>query len=506
MFVTAGDHHLRLWSFRRPSNSSETGYIAAGLDYKAPTLGKLKISPPKLYACCGFVPITTATASSSSTSADIAQDLIAGGSNGYVYLYRKGECVATSAAIKGGVKSIAIHGSYAFIGGASSSIKVLDIRTLATMLSVNVASSLVSSLRGTKSTIAKDNAVSIQRETKSTIRRSSSASTVSSTSRPRSSSASKYQRKSSIQSNDDDMNSLPSKDDISFQSQSSISISTPTSRRNSGSRMQQPNSNISPMTQIPDAHITGICIVPGIGRVALQSTYALITMSNGKFIRVNIGAALASIKAGTLSSPSSSVSSDASTMTLFYYHFSPIYGLAVDSGRHESSSEKQTRIIATCGDARMVYVWDVSNRSLVALTDSSEKYTNSAGRCCTFDKSNMFLAVGTSNGSIHIYSLEPSSSKEVSSLPLKLSPRGYRKDSREEVGDISFSPANHDGPSGREGRLAVGCHDNYIYIYATVLIPSTTTSEATCALSPLQKLSGHSSYVTHLGKWIDIRM
>jgi hypothetical protein len=40
LFATAGDHHIRLWSFRRPSKTE-----TASLTYKGCTMGKVSVFP-----------------------------------------------------------------------------------------------------------------------------------------------------------------------------------------------------------------------------------------------------------------------------------------------------------------------------------------------------------------------------------------------------------------------------------------------------------------------------
>ncbi len=67
----------------------------------------------------------------------------------------------------------------------------------------------------------------------------------------------------------------------------------------------------------------------------------------------------------------------------------------------------------------------------------------------------------------------------------------YRKDAKEACSDIKFSPNN--------SKLAVGSHDNFIYIYSTNLDMNETGGEKVCILKALHRLSGHSSYITHIG-------
>ncbi len=74
-----GDHHIRLWSFKRPTSPGDTTVGASSLLYKGMTIGKAATAAAKCYTCCGFIHCE-----------DKTYDLVCGGSNGVVYLYRRG--------------------------------------------------------------------------------------------------------------------------------------------------------------------------------------------------------------------------------------------------------------------------------------------------------------------------------------------------------------------------------------------------------------------------------
>lgn len=78
-----------------------------------------------------------------------------------------------------------------------------------------------------------------------------------------------------------------------------------------------------------------------------------------------------------------------------------------------------------------------------------------AAHCCHFDKFSNFIAVGTTAGSVYIYS------HLVKNSSVLLSECSFRKDFSEEISDIRFSPSN--------SSLAVGSHDNYIIVYTCTL-------------------------------------
>ena len=53
-------------------------------------------------------------------------DMIAGGNNGVVYLWRQAACVECATVAKGGVgvSALAVHGDYLFAGAAGGVLKV----------------------------------------------------------------------------------------------------------------------------------------------------------------------------------------------------------------------------------------------------------------------------------------------------------------------------------------------------------------------------------------------
>lgn len=147
--------------------------------------------------------------------------------------------------------------------------------------------------------------------------------------------------------------------------------------------------------------------------------------------------------------------------------------------------------------------------------------------CCHFDKYSNFIAVGSTVGGVTVYSHlaeSSSSSSSSSSTSPVLRECTFRKDLKEEISDIKFSPSNT--------RLAVGSHDDVIIIYSCILtvddsryelyiresvlgLPLTlhlplsilsslylcrNNSSGSCVLRPVHKLKGHSAYITHIGK------
>lgn len=134
IICTVGEHHLRLWSFRRPIETVMTlgGLQEASVVYKGLTMGKMNCKPAKIYTCSAYI-----------TGIDKNIDVIVGGSNGLVYLFRLAECVVFCQAIKGGVSTLQVVGDKVVCGGARGCIKLLDGRTLSTLATCNLAPSSI---------------------------------------------------------------------------------------------------------------------------------------------------------------------------------------------------------------------------------------------------------------------------------------------------------------------------------------------------------------------------
>ena len=179
-------------------------------------------------------------------------------------------------------------------------------------------------------------------------------------------------------------------------------------------------------------------------------------------------------------------------------------------------------IFATVGSDRYLILWNAATCACIGFA-----LLEAAGTCLEFNKSGKFLSVGLKHGGVAIYVVNLISKKSRSNIRSRGSSRSsmrsytsadsasiisnvnadasavcdvftlscYRKDAKEEISDIKYSPRND--------ILAVGSHDNFIYVYACPQTPSPD-------LSPVFRLKGHSSYITHLdwsaGVYLYIRM
>uniref|UniRef100_A0A1A8S155 Echinoderm microtubule associated protein like 1 n=1 Tax=Nothobranchius rachovii TaxID=451742 RepID=A0A1A8S155_9TELE len=152
---------------------------------------------------------------------------------------------------------------------------------------------------------------------------------------------------------------------------------------------------------------------------------------------------------------------DGEFMPITQGHVDELWGLAV----HPLKSQ-----FLTCGYDRQVCLWDSNTHQLV-WTKSLEDTAQSAG----FHPSGTVVAVGTQTGRWLVLDTD---SKDLVTV---------HTDGNEQLSVMSY------GPDG--SFLAIGSHDNYIYVYAV--------AENGRKYSRVGKCSGHSSFITHVDWSVD---
>uniref|UniRef100_A0A1A8MXI3 Echinoderm microtubule associated protein like 1 n=1 Tax=Nothobranchius pienaari TaxID=704102 RepID=A0A1A8MXI3_9TELE len=152
---------------------------------------------------------------------------------------------------------------------------------------------------------------------------------------------------------------------------------------------------------------------------------------------------------------------DGEFMPITQGHIDELWGLAV----HPLKSQ-----FLTCGYDRQVCLWDSNTHQLV-WTKSLEDTAQSAG----FHPSGAVVAVGTQTGRWLVLDTD---SKDLVTV---------HTDGNEQLSVMSY------GPDG--SFLAIGSHDNYIYVYAV--------AENGRKYSRVGKCSGHSSFITHVDWSVD---
>uniref|UniRef100_A0A669BW25 EMAP like 1 n=1 Tax=Oreochromis niloticus TaxID=8128 RepID=A0A669BW25_ORENI len=142
-------------------------------------------------------------------------------------------------------------------------------------------------------------------------------------------------------------------------------------------------------------------------------------------------------------------------------HTDELWGLAIHPWKPQ---------FLTCGYDRQVCLWDSSSHQLI-WSKNLEDAAQSAG----FHPSGAVVAVGTQTGRWLVLDTD---SKDLVTV---------HTDGNEQLSVMRY------GPDGNF--LAIGSHDNYIYIYAV--------AENGRKYSRVGKCSGHSSFITHLDWSVD---
>lgn len=433
VLCTVGEHHLKLWSFKRPTVTSIGTMEEANILQRSCIItGAIakQIRAPKTYTCCDFIHCS-----------DGSSDTVVGGSNGVVYLFRKNQCSSFVNAIRGGVTCLQVSGDSVVVGGVNGVVKVLKSRSLAIVMGFSTARSVPSNI----------------------VARGAAGG------------------------------------DVRLRPSSRGAVDAIATPRGSGEEVESPT-------------ICGITVLTN----ARGGQYAIASSTSGRTVKIDFSkfvprpssSASKEKKAAAavnVANPSPGVSS------LFHFHTGELWGLAVGTVR--SSSGHKHPYIATSADDRRLSIWSPARRALIARTNLS-----AASRCCSFDPSCRYLAVGTQAGGVHIYQIKvkdpgtrgtkrmkgeamakatlakqvEDEEKEKKTYTLEECTSGYRRDFKEGVSDVKFSP---DG-----SMLAAGSNDDTICVYKVSYstVDAADNKESGVSLRPLHRLKGHSSYISHL--------
>ena len=439
VICTAGDHHLRFWSLQRPKGAGNPlgGAETGNLQFKA---GRVTtkyqktrgVKTPAVYTCSGFI------AGPPGVNNSRTFDCAVGGDNGYCYLFRQAECVAHVAAIKGGVSSLAIAGSYVVVGGMRGVVKLLDGRTLEILTVAETTPNLENLQLGAG-----------------------------------------YGGRGSAQGRGRDM--------------SSGAIDWSDLPRGAGDVM---GLSVSKMTAKGDKGGGGYVSVVGASAYgcAIRVDLPVNPSSRTGVVGMDTTSGLRpASRAGSEVSRSSAGAGASSrpgfkAWSLFHVHTDTVWGLATDNSSAPPPTLGGLIGMVTTGDDRWLNLWGVSDDARVL---KARIMLEAAGRSCCLDRGMAFVAAGLANGSVFLYEVEPRELANPSTVG-GLRQCTFRKDSNEAISDVKFSPDTC--------MLAAASHDNFIYLY------KCTASNTRVDLSPVHKLRGHSSYVTHVDWSVDSRL
>ena len=184
---------------------------------------------------------------------------------------------------------------------------------------------------------------------------------------------------------------------------------------------------------------------------------------------------------------------DGSSRSIINFHYGSVWALA--AGTRSQSGGSSVDIIATGGDDKWLTLFSINKSQIITRARCRFPL-----RCCHFNSSCTFVAVGLAGGGISMFQIESASSKGIGifsrsaagteATELSLSEVIYRKDCVEDISDIKFSP--------NDKMLAVGSHDGYIDIYSCGFALATHLTSSKSEIRYLKRMRGHVSYITHL--------
>lgn len=176
----------------------------------------------------------------------------------------------------------------------------------------------------------------------------------------------------------------------------------------------------------------------------------------------------------------------------FNYHWAPTWAIApYTPGRAHPC-------LVSGGDDRMLSLWDLTTRTFITRTKVLAPI-----RC--IDVADQILAVGMAAGVLGIYHIRSIRSlnsiyafdRAQASTEYEIAFVASRRDVQHDISDIKFSPNRR--------MLATGSHEGIIDLYAFSM-QTETTSNAAVELSPIRRLKGHNSYITHMDWSIDNKL
>ena len=137
LLVTTGEaSNIKFWSFKRPNRAG----LGAMLANRLHSLGKAGAPAARVFTCSAFVPQAfTGNKGPAKSSLEDQFDVVTGGDNGYLYVWRGAACVVAAQVLSGpgGVTTVTCLGNRLYAGGAKGAVVIVDAATLAPVLTLN---------------------------------------------------------------------------------------------------------------------------------------------------------------------------------------------------------------------------------------------------------------------------------------------------------------------------------------------------------------------------------
>ncbi len=524
VFVTAGFRHLKFWSFRRASKvlltdrdkskgqyslTGRAGRLGSGVGSgSAKAKAGKKEGDAKGYGAgvaakeaeVGLPKINLSTAFVSkpySVGGVSTYDVLVGGDNGNIYLYRNGVCnkivsvipVPKSApalpgqAFEGGVRCLITKGNFLYIGGGRGQVSILALSDLSELArySVMPSPSALKAQQGKGSVPAREEHPLHPAKPSSrqpTPHRPLSGLRYPTTSFP--------------------YNPLSAPGDTrggpEFSPGGEFLLSS--KRKTKGPPDQWGGEKDPTMVRpiLPEGisgsfDVTGIALVDAGRGGGPYGGVASIVVSTafGKAFRIDVGKQCSRTPqpAGKASiAPTTNPTHE----TLFTYHYGPVRALSTHSGGIAGDC------ILTGGDDRWLCLWDLRENALLTRARMQAPV-----RCCHFTSTGGFVAAGTAGGIIGVFVLDKERAKSEafvidphSAPTFTLTMLSSRKDCNKDISDIKFNSAGT--------MLAVGSHEDAIDLYSVECVEKNIYHQIDPAvrITPLKRLIGHRSFITHL--------
>jgi WD40 repeat protein len=433
MLVTCGERHLKFWSFQRPRTRDNRG---ANLDNRIYRFGKFKVDAAKVFTCIGFTsarehfsPDVTNNAgrmrpSSSGSGAVNAggdesvgtSDVLTGGDSGVLYLWRGGLCVngITITADGGSIDCLQVHkiayGSDIVVcGGAGGIVCLLNAYSLEIL---NTYSVLASVAAAAKQPVESSTFTALFGAPPPPLKAVAKAGTVVVKPRPMSANrASRPRSGSSGNITTAKINALTSRaGDIAGAASGSLSKACGTKKLSvNAPKDAWVRPGLKEEKEVEQAlegvkgssNVIGLtlCVQPGC---SLSSIVAVTGF--GKVVKIDVSVRGRPSRGLDNSTPSS-------MRTLFYFHYGPLWAVAV-----MDKPLNDVNAFVTGGDDRWLCMWDANNTAAgsdllcrvkttapIRCLDTSTIFSADNGVSKTGNLIEMSVAVGSARGRLSIY-------------------------------------------------------------------------------------------------------
>jgi hypothetical protein len=533
LFVTTGEHHLRLWAYQRNTGRLEYKRLTMSTNNNqkksAVSLSLGGVNAPKVYTCADFIACD-----------DKSYDVIASGSNGYLYLFRRGNYIGHNRIMrKGRIQCLVIYFDKVFIGGMGGVFCMVDGRTLQILQQYHLLGDIIATPKPMKrpGSAADVQKMFLKQPSKQQSRPSSVTPGMRRANTPSNNNNNNNNNSVAAGKASNDINrpsSLISRDDSGYGKRSSNNNNN---IFGGGENEEDETTNENELDSGGVSVVTGIAIVntnhtnqrPSSSSASsrggggaylsanISSIYAIVSLGTGKIVRVDLSPTTTTTTTTTSSSTNSNKVIEGNRgRDLLYYHVGPVWGLATDTAPSTTTTTTPNtttthtkRLAVTVGDDRKLMVWDTVDRVLLAKASIP-----TIARCVAFDSTTCFVGVGCTSGALYIYFISERMTRGNNShnnshnnnnhnhhpCYYEMDEVAYRKDAKQEITCLQFAPNN--------SYLACGSRDDTIYIYQIqchVTIQESSqrgqrksNSLGNCVLRAYCRLKGHSSSITHL--------